>query len=93
FISLVLRNFQDIQIVKYAFFGIRAGVLALVIRAFYTMWKKAPHSLFAYGVMLAAFLAVAFFKVNAIYVIIACGLFGLIYSLIALKLEKKEDAS
>ncbi len=92
-ISLVLRNFQDILIVKYAFFGIRAGVLALVIRAFYTMWKKAPHSLFAYGVMLAAFLAVAFFKINAIYVIIACGLFGLIYSLIALKLEKKEDKS
>ena len=93
FISLVLRNFQDIEIVKYAFFGIRAGVLALVIRAFCTMYKKAPHNVFAYAVMLAAFVAVTFLNVNAIYVIIACGIFGLVYSTVILKNVKKEEQS
>ena len=32
-ISLVLREFSDIKAVQYAFNGIRAGVLALIIKA------------------------------------------------------------
>ena len=39
-ISLVLAEFQDIKAVQYAFFGIRAGVLALIIKAFFTMFKQ-----------------------------------------------------
>lgn len=81
-ISFVLRQFQDIAAVKYAFNGIRAGVLALLIKALYTMYKKAPKGLYAYIVMAGAFVITAFFDINVLFVIIGCALFGLITSLI-----------
>ena len=37
-ISMVLDKFQDIQAVKFAFEGIRAGVLALIIKALVSMY-------------------------------------------------------
>ena len=38
-LSFVLRQFEDIEIVKYAFWGIRAGVLALIIKGLVSMYK------------------------------------------------------
>ena len=53
------------------------------------MVKKTKKSLIAYIVMIMAFLIVAFFNVNVIFVIIGCALTGLISSLIAEKRMKK----
>ena len=39
-ISLMLKEFQDFRAVQYAFIGIRAGVLALILKAFYSMFHK-----------------------------------------------------
>ena len=47
-ISFVLDEFQHLTVIKYAFEGIRAGVLALVLKAFWTMYKKAPKNLISY---------------------------------------------
>ena len=79
-ISSLLREFNDIHWVKAAFWGIRAGVLALVAKALWTMYKKTKKSLFAYIIMAAAFLCVALLNLNVIYIIIGCGLAGLIFS-------------
>ncbi len=38
-ISFVLQEFSRYEAVQFAFNGIRAGVLALVIKAFYSMYK------------------------------------------------------
>ena len=38
--SFILDLFSSLTAVKYAFFGIRAGVLALLIKALVTMYKK-----------------------------------------------------
>lgn len=81
-ISYVLRQFQDIPAVKYAFNGIRAGVLALLIKALYTMYKKAPKGLYAYIAMAGAFLVTAFTEINVLFVIIGCAVFGLVTSFI-----------
>ena len=81
-ISLVLREFSDIKAVQYAFNGIRAGVLALIIKALVSMYKKAPKGLFSYILMGASFILAAFTDINVIFVIIGCGLAGLINSLI-----------
>ena len=88
-ISYVLRQFQEIKAVQYAFNGIRAGVLALLIKALYTMYKKAPKGLWAYIVMAGAFIATAFTNVNVLFVIIGCALFGLITSFITKRRTKK----
>ncbi len=87
-ISYILEEFQDFKPVQYAFFGIRAGVLALVIKALYTMYKKCPKNGVSYVVLGAAFLLAAFVKVNVIFVVIGCALFGLIAALMAERRNK-----
>ena len=47
-ISMVLREFSSYKAVKYAFFGIRAGVLALIIKALISMYKNCPNNIFSY---------------------------------------------
>jgi len=82
-IATVLREFQDYKAVKYAFFGIRAGVLALILKALVSMYKQCKKDAVAYVIMGIAFVAVAFFNVNVLIVIAVCALTGLVSSLIA----------
>ena len=88
-ISYVLREFQDIKAVKYAFNGIRAGVLALLIKAIISMYKKVQKNLVSYIVMAFSFIIVAFFDINVLFVIIGCALIGLISSLYAKRRTEK----
>ncbi len=81
-LSFVLQQFQDFKPVVYAFNGIRAGVLALLVKALWTMYKKSPKGWAAYIVMAGAFLLTAIFDFNVIFVIIGCAVFGLVTSLI-----------
>lgn len=88
-ISLFLRAFEQLEIVKYAFFGIRAGVLALLVKAVISMFKKCPKNIVAYIIMAASFAAVAFFSANVIVVIVGAAVIGLAATLIARKAGKK----
>jgi len=81
-ISYVLREFQSIKAVQYAFNGIRAGVLALLFKALWSMYKKSPKGWAAYVVMGCAFVLTAFLKVNVFLVIIGSAIFGLVTSTI-----------
>ena len=76
-ISFLFNEFADLEAVKYAFQGIRAGVLALLVKALWTMFKKNPKTLIGYGIMLAAFVLVAFFDLPVLAVIVGCALVGL----------------
>ena len=82
-ISYILEEFQSFKPVQYAFFGIRAGVLALVIKALWTMYKKCPKGAVSYILLAASFVLAAFTDINVIFVIIGCAVFGLISSIIA----------
>ena len=75
---------------QYAFFGIRAGVMALLIKALWTMYKKNPKSPIGYGIMAAAFIITAFFDVPVLAVIIGCAAVGLISSLILWRKEGRK---
>ena len=79
-LSFVLAQFQDVQAVKYAFNGIRVGVLALLIKALWSMYKKSPKGWVAYVIMGASLLLTAVFSVNVIFVIIGCAVFGIVTS-------------
>ena len=89
-ISFVLKAFQESKAVQYAFMGIRAGVLALILKAVYTMFKAAKKHAVSYVIMAAALILTAFLKIDAVYVIIGCGIFGLVWSLIFRK-EQSDD--
>lgn len=88
-ISLVLREFSQIKAVQFAFRGIRAGVLALIVKALISMYKQCPKYAYTYVLMGAAFIFAAFTNINAIYIILACGILGLIASLMADRRAKK----
>ena len=87
-ISTFLRQFQDIQAVKYAFAGIRAGVIALVIKALIKLYKGCPKNLISYIIIALAFIA-AVLDVNVIIIIICAGLIGIASVLMAKKEGKK----
>ncbi len=80
-VSYVLNEFQHLKAVTYAFNGIRAGVLALIIKSLWSMYKKMPKNLVSYIIAALAFVAVVFLDVNVLIVIIACAIFGLTASL------------
>lgn len=88
-VSGILREFYDLPVVRYAFYGIRAGVLALIFKALWTLYKKCPHNILSYILIAAAFVAVAFFKVSALVVIIGCAACGLISSLLLARRDKQ----
>ena len=88
-ISYVLKQFQELQAVQYAFNGIRAGVLALLFKALWSMYKKSPKGWAAYVVMAGAFVLTAFLNVNVLLVIIACAVFGLVTATVAERRAKR----
>lgn len=88
-ISLVLRQFSALKAVQYAFRGIRAGVLALIIKALISMYKQCPKHGYTYVIMATAFIAAAFLNVNVLIVLIGCAAFGLIASFVAARRAKK----
>ena len=82
-ISFLLEEFKDIKAVEYAFQGIRAGVLALLLKAIVTMYKKCPKNLVSYIVMAASFILTALLDLPVLAVLIGCAVFGLITALMA----------
>lgn len=88
-IAFFLSNFADITAVKYAFFGIRAGVLALLLKSFWGMFKKCPKNTVAYIIVAAAFTA-SVLSVNTLIIIVSAAVIGLTYSFIASKKEVKD---
>ncbi|MBR6513333.1 MAG: chromate transporter [Clostridia bacterium] len=87
-ISLFLKQFMDIQAVQYAFAGIRAGVVALVIKALIKLYKSCPKNLMSYIIIGIAFIA-AVLEVNVIIIIICAGLIGIASVLMAKKEGKR----
>ena len=79
-VSYLLQAFRSVRAVRYAFWGIRAGVLALILKALWTLFRQCKKRWFEIAVMVLAFAAVALGRVSAISVILACGLLGVAHS-------------
>ncbi len=82
-ISFIYDSFYETRIVRYAFMGVRAAVLALIVKALVSMYIACPKSLLSYIIMILSYFAVAFLKLNVFITILACAVIGLVYSLIA----------
>ena len=87
-IALFLRKVMDNRFVKYAFFGIRAGVLALIAKAVINFWKRADHGVFGWCVMIGAFLWSAILDWSVIALIALCAIAGCIFCSIMRKRGK-----
>lgn len=82
-ISGILQHFQDLKVVRYAFNGIRAGVLVLMLKALIKMFRANRKGALPYVLMGLAFALTALVGVNTFLVIILCGVLGLVSSLLA----------
>ncbi|MBQ7636630.1 MAG: chromate transporter [Lachnospiraceae bacterium] len=77
-ISYAFEAFKHLKAVEYAFWGIRAGVTALILKALWTMFKQCKKDWLSLCLMALAFAAVVFLKINAIFVILACAAIGIV---------------
>ena len=77
-ISFVLRQFQELKAVQYAFHGIRAGVMALLCKALWGMYKKNQKNWASYLVMAGSFLLTGILDVSVLPVLAGCAVFGLV---------------
>lgn len=82
-ISKVLPQFRDIMAVEFAFNGIRAAVLALIIKALVTLYKKVNKGTIPYIIMALSFALVVLFDISIFIVIILSAIIGLCFSLLS----------
>lgn len=84
----VLRQFKDLPAVQYAFWGIRAGVLALIVKALIGMFKKCKKDIPSYCIMVGVFVAVAVCDLEVLPVLIAAAVVGLCVSQVKRRMAK-----
>ena len=82
---VIPKEFQSIKIIQYAFNGIRAGVLALIIKALWSMYIQCPKNVISYIIMACSFVFTALLNVNVLIVIISCAILGLVTSITILR--------
>ena len=94
-ISLFLENILSVEAIKYAFMGVKVGVVFLLLRVSFTLVKNMKKDLF--GILILIFVTIAMvlitiFAINfsAIYFILAGAILGLlIYGVIPRKRREK----
>ena len=82
-IAGILRQFHELDLVQYAFNGIRVGVLVLMLKAFIKMFKTNRKNMLSYMLMGLSFVLTAFCKVNTFLAIGICAVLGLASALMA----------
>ncbi|MCX2725271.1 chromate efflux transporter [Roseibium salinum] len=77
-VSYVYAAYADTSVIAAIFYGVKAGVLAIVLQALLRIGKKALKSRLAWIICGASFCALFFFSVPFPLVIIGAGLLGLV---------------
>ena len=86
----VLDSIGDNQYIQGAFMGVKAAVCGLIVVTVVRMGKKILRSVFAWILAALAFVAIAVFGINAIWMILIGAAAGIIYN--AAKLRALEEA-
>ena len=88
-LSYVMREFQELEPVQYAFTGIRAAVLALVIKALWSMYTQCPKGPVFYLIMASVLIATAFFNIRIFPIMIGCAFLGCLSTIFTARRAKK----
>lgn len=91
-ISLFFTQFKENQWVAFAFEGIRAAVVVLMVQAIAKLKAYCPNDAFNLTILAVAFVAASFLGVDTIPILITAGVMGLCRQLIISRREKEEDA-
>lgn len=90
-LSLFIMQFKELKYVSYAFEGIRAGVVVLIINAVVKLSKNCRSGVFNLCIILAVFLLSTFTKFNIIYMLAISAVVGIVYHMFLIKDLKKEE--
>lgn len=88
-IASFFNKFSNNQTVKFAFNGIRVGVVVLILKALTSMWKASPKGIIPYIIMSLAFICISIIKLNVLVVIASSAIIGIASFLLAKKEENK----
>ena len=78
-IANFLNTFSHITFIQNAFSGIRIAVSALVLNTVINMVKKTANSKIKILIFLLTFIAIGIFSISPIIIVIAFGIFGIIF--------------
>lgn len=90
-LSLFIMQFKELKYVAYAFEGIRAGVVVLIINAVVKLSKNCRSGVFNLCIICAVFLLSTFTKFNVIYMLAISAVVGIVYHMFLIKDMKKEE--
>ena len=89
-IAAFLHGFQDYQVVQWAFAGIRAAVVALIINAIWKIAKKSLVDIFAVIIFIAVAVLSFFTDLSPVIFVIAAGVCGLVLNISGVRKAKEE---
>ena len=81
-ISIFLDKFKDLKVIEYAFEGIRAAIIILMVEAIFKLSKPLNKNALFYSLLVISFILNFFFGVSAIILIITGIVLGIIRELI-----------
>ena len=81
-LSAVYFHYGELPLVAGVLFGLKAAVLAIVVEALLKVSKRAMKSRLAYGLAVAAFVAIAFLKLPFPLIVLGAGAIGILASMI-----------
>lgn len=90
-IAAFISNFQDLEIVQYAFGGIRAAVVALILSAVLKLSKKSIIDIFTFLIFLIVAVVSFFTDLSPIIFVLAAGVCGLVINLTGLRSKVKKE--
>lgn len=73
-----IDNFSDLDVVQYAFSGIRIAVGVLILNALLKLMKGSVKDILGIILFVATFIASSFLNISVVYIIIAAALIGII---------------
>ena len=86
-IAYYIKDFLSIKLIAYAFKGIRAGVIVLIIGAITKFYKKNDINLFNISLLIIAFLISAFTSINTILILLCALIIGIVYKVMTKRRE------
>lgn len=94
-VSLFIQPFKRLEWVGYAFAGIRAGVIVLILGAVVEMGKKGEYTPLTIFLLMASFLLASLTKLNIIFLLLGGALVGIMHQVAVMKKntppKKSED--
>ena len=89
-IAAFISGFQDYEVVQWAFSGIRAAVVALILSSMWKIAKKSLVDVFAVAIFLVVALVSFFTDISPVVFVVSAGIIGLVLNLTGIRKAKEE---